>query len=205
MELDDLKGAWKQHTQQTEKKLLSDEALHALLRSKATNAIDLLKRSIRFELWFTILFIMICIVVGFVTAEQATRNISFITSILSCGFVFYYYKKLMLLDNLAVENKPIKETLTKLVTQFEKFLWFYRWGYNILIPIALLVGAFVGIQAATGKDFIEIVLEVKLWATVIVILVPIAVIFNFGIKLYLKKLYGNHLAHLRSILLELEQ
>lgn len=109
-----------------------------------------------------------------------------------------------MINNLAVESKPLKETLTNLITQFENFLWFYRWGYNVLIPIVLLAGAFEGIQADTEKDMVQTLSEIGLWGILIVILVPIAVLFNFGMKLYLKKLYGNHLSRLRSLLDELQ-
>jgi len=204
MELDDLKGAWKQKTQQTAKKLLSDEELLAMLHMKAGNTIDLLKKSVRFELWFTVLFIIVCVAVVFTTADQTIRDISFITIIISCGFGYYYYKKLLMLNNLNIENKSIKENLTHLITQFEKFLWFYRWGFNILFPIALLAGAFAGIQVSTEKDFIQLVSQIKLWAILILIFVPLTVLFNFGMKWYLKKLYGKHLSHLRFLLLELQ-
>jgi hypothetical protein len=204
MELEDLKGAWKRQTQQSAKELLNDEDLIAMLRNKANNTIDLLKKSVRFELWFTVLFIMVCLTVGFRTADLTIRNMSFITIIISFGFVFYYYKKLSLLNNLNVENKSIKENLTNLITQFEKFIWFYRWGYNILVPIALLAGAFAGIQVSSEKDFVQLALQIKLWAILIVILVPITVLLNFGMKWYLKKLYGNHLSRLHSLLLELQ-
>ena len=204
MDLEDLKGAWKRQTQQSAKELLNDEDLIAMLRNKANNTIDLLKKSVRFELWFTVLFIIVCLAVGFKTADQTIRNISFITSIISCGFAFYYYKKLSLLNNLNVENKSIKENLTQLITQFEKFIWFYRWGYNILIPIALLAGAFAGIQVSSEKDFVQLALQIKLWAILIVILVPIAVLLNFVMKWYLKKLYGNYLSRLHSLLQELQ-
>jgi hypothetical protein len=109
-----------------------------------------------------------------------------------------------LLNNLNVENKSIKENLTQLITQFEKFIWFYRWGYNILIPIALLAGAFAGIQVSSEKDFVQLALQIKLWAILIVILVPIAVLLNFVMKWYLKKLYGNYLSRLHSLLQELQ-
>lgn len=204
MELDDLKGAWKQQTQQTANKLLSDDELLAMIHSKATNSIDSLKRSVLFELWSTVLFLIVCMVVGFATADQSMRQISMIAVFLSCGFGYYYFKKLSLLKNLNVESMPIKETLTNLIIQFEKFLWFYRWGYNILIPLALFAGAFAGLKASTEKDVIQIISDIRLWITLIAILVPIAVLFNFGMKWYLKKLYGNHLSRLRSILSELQ-
>lgn len=204
MELEDLKGAWKQQTQKTANKQLSDDELFAMLRSKANNTIDLLKKSVRFELWFTVLIILICMAVGLISKNQTIRNISFLTIIISGGFAFYYYKKLSLLNNLNVENKSIKENLTNLLAQFEKFLWYYRWGYNILIPIAFLVGAFIGIQVATEKDSLQLALQIKLWAILIVILVPLAILLNFAMKWYLKVLYGNHLSHLHSLLMELE-
>jgi len=184
--------------------LLSDEELLAMLHMKASNTIDLLKKSVRFELWFTVLFIIVCVAVVFKTADQTIRDISFITIIISCGFGYYYYKKLLLLNNLNIENKSIKENLTHLITQFEKFLWFYRWGFTILFPIALLAGAFAGIQVSAEKDFIQLVSKIKLWAILIIIFVPLTVLFNFGMKWYLKKLYGKHLSHLRFLLLELQ-
>ncbi len=204
MELDDLKGAWKQHTQPTTKKLLSDEELLRITRSKANNSIDSLKISVRFELWITVLFIVVCMLISFTTADQSVQNISTIVLVLGCGFGFYYYKKLTMLNNLEIKNKPIKETLTNLILGFENFLWFYRWGYNVLIPIVLVAGAFTGIKADTEKDMVQILSEIWLWGILIVILVPIGFLFNFGIKLYLKKLYGNHLSRLRLILIELQ-
>lgn len=204
MELDDLKGAWKQQAQQTANKLLSEDELLSMLRSKATNSIDSLKRSVLFELWSTVLFLVVCMVVGFATADHSVRQISMIAVFLSCGFGYYYYKKLSLLKNLNVESKPIKETLSNLITQFEKFLRFYRWGYNILIPFALFIGAFAGYKASSEKDVIQIISDIPMWITLIAILVPIAVLFNFGMKWYLKRLYGNHLSRLRSILGELQ-
>ncbi len=204
MDLDDLKGAWKQQTQQTGKQLLNDQQLRAMLHIKAASTIDLLKNSVRFELWFTVLFIVVCLAVVFLTEDQTTRNISIITIIVSCGFSYYYYKKLSLLNHLHVENKPVKENLTNLITHFEKFLWFYRWGINILSTFASFAGAFIGLHVSTGKDFIQLVLQVKVWALLIVILAPLIVLFNYGIKWYLKKLYGNHLSHLRFLLLELQ-
>ncbi len=204
MDLDDLKGAWKQQAQQTDKQLLNDQQLRAMLHIKAANTIDLLKNSVRFELWFTVLFMVVCVVVIFLTKDQTIRDISIITIIVSGGFSYYYFKKLSLLNHLHVENKSIKENLIHLVTNFEKFLWFYRWGINILSPIASLAGAFIGLHVSTGKDFIELGLQIKVWLILIVILSPLTVLFNYGIKWYLKKLYGNHLSHLRFLMQELQ-
>jgi hypothetical protein len=204
MERDDLKGAWKQQSQQTATKLLSADELLAMISSKATNSVDSLKRSVLFELWSTVLFLVVCMVFGFTTTDDSVGQISMIAAFLSCGFGYYYYKKLSLLKNLNIESKPIKETLTDLITQFEKFLWFYRWGYNILIPFALFIGAFAGFNASSERDLIQIISDIRLWITLTTILVPIAFLCNFVMKWYLKKLYGSHLTRLRSILGELQ-
>lgn len=205
MELDDLKGAWKQKTESSTQATVSREEMHKMLHIKASNTIDLLKRSVRFEFWITILLISACLVVWLWSTEPMYRFSAIGVLVMSIGFAYYYYKKLILLNKLMVGNHSIKENITNLVTRLEKYLLISRWGYSILVPPCLLGGALFGMYASSGPDFVSIISQFWLWVLLAVILIPMGLVFNLFIKWYLRKLYGDYLIKLHQVLDELHE
>lgn len=205
MELDDLKNTWKIHTGNTVNELMNDDQLLVLLRGKATNVIEKLIKSVRFELWFSVIFITLCIYFAIFSKDIYLQNAALVVIIISFGFIYFYYKKFKLLKSLSSEDKNIRENLSYFIERFEKYLRFYKIGYSILIPVALLSGALLGIYSNSPERFPLTLYNVNLWLVLLTVLIPLTLGFNYLLRWYLKNLYGNYLAKLKSYLIDLQE
>lgn len=204
MDLDKLKAAWKQQSQMAPEKLHSDAELTGMLRSKAGNSLEMLKRSVHFELWANVACVLLCPVFIMGSYAESVKIAAWLVLITGSGFIIYYYKKLSLLNRFNLGYNSVKENLASFIIRFEKYLNFYRRGYEILIPVSLIAGALIGLQEATGYSIFQMFVSYKIWLVLVFVLFVLGYPAHLGIKWYFKKLYGNYLSKLKSVLEDLQ-
>ena len=198
MELEELKSIWKNSEPAFQPK--DEQEIASMLKGKSISIIDKLKRSVWFELVFTVIVSLGLLVYAFAFTSGAAKWLS-ISFILMClGFTFVYVKKLMLLNRFNPAQETIRQNLVSLIESVTNYLNFYKRSYTVLYPVYFCLGLlFAGIER--GADaFFENLMKPR---TILFLTVFAGVMFFFSTKVanwYLKKLYGNHLEKLKTLL-----
>jgi hypothetical protein len=118
-------------------------------------------------------------------------------------YTIYYIKKLTLLNRAQRGNENIHDTITLLVKNLMGYLKFYKNSYAILYPVYFLLGLLFGALERGTDKYLEFLSRPS---TIISLLLVAGLFFLISTRLanwYLKKLYGNHLDKLKSLLNEL--
>jgi Ca2+/Na+ antiporter len=202
MELDDLKSIWKQDKPGFEPKREAEIA--SMIKGRSNSIISKLKRSV----WFELIFTIVCsVVLGIyaLTVENGALMWTIISLlVLFVSYLFYYVKKILLLNQFNPSTENLKNGLQNLLDRLTTYLNFYKRSYAILYPVYFCLGLLFGALERGLGEFLERLSQPR----VIIYLVLIAgVFFFFTIWItnwYLRKLYGNHLDKLKELLNELQ-
>ncbi|MFD1002861.1 hypothetical protein ACFQ21_26275 [Ohtaekwangia kribbensis] len=203
MELEELKSIWKSSDPGFSPK--NEAEIAQMLKGNSQSIVDKLKRSVWFELIFTLVAGVALLVYALTLPSGALKWTSVSILILFVGYSFYYIKKLTLLVkyNPAAEN--IRASLERLTDNLSSYLRFYKRSYTMLYPIYFVLGLlFVAMERGMDK-FLANLSQPR---TIIYLLVVGLVFFFCSTWLtnwYLKKLYGNHLEKLKGLLHDIKQ
>ncbi len=203
MELDDLKSIWKNNTPNFQSK--DENEIAMMLKRQSKSVVDKLKRSVWFELIFTLVAGIALLIYALLLPSGALMWTSVSALILFVVYLFYYAKKLVMLNRFSIAPENIKSNLELLVDNLSSYLKFYKRSYAILYPVYFcLMLLFIALERGT-EEFIEAITKPEK----IILLILLAIFFflcsTWITKWYLKKLYGNHLEKLKSLLQDLEQ
>lgn len=201
MELEDLKSIWK-HKPGFEPK--QDKEIALMLQGQSKSIISKLKRSV----WFELIFTMVCgLALGIyaLTLESGALVWTIISLIaLFTAYLFYYVKKIILLNKFDSTAGNMRENLQHLLDKLTTYLTFYKRSYAILYPVYFILGLLFGALERGMDDFLQHISQPK----IILYLVALAGAFflctMWLTNWYLKKLYGNHLQKLKELLQELQ-
>jgi hypothetical protein len=202
MEIEDLKDIWKKQSEGFKPK--DETELTSMLRGRSTSIIARLKRNIWFELIGTFFGVVGLLIYALTLPAGYLKWTSIAILGFFCLFTFYYFKKLRLLNRFDPGKDNLKTSLQKLIPDLKGYLKFYKRSYSFLYPVFFFLGMlFTGLEYG-AEGFLQKVTRPE----VFMILLPGAVLFficsNWLTGWYLKKLYGNHLEKLESLLKELQ-
>jgi len=200
-ELDDLKSIWKNQPGFESK---NEAQIIQMLGKRSNTLIYKLKRSV----WFELIFTVVCMLAlgGYSLTLNGGALMWTILSllVLLLSFTFYYVKKIMLLNRYDASHENLKDNLNHLIERLDAYMKFYKRSYAILYPLFFALGLLFGALESGFDRFIH-KFESPMYTLSFIIL---SVVFMAGVyKLtdwYLKKLYGNHIDKLRSLQQELQ-
>ena len=202
MELDDLKSIWKQDKPGFEPKREAEIA--SMIKGRSNSIISKLKRSV----WFELIFTIVCsIILGIyaVTLDNGALMWTIISLlVLFVSYLFYYVKKIILLNQFNPSTENLKNGLQNLLDRLTTYLNFYKRSYAILYPVYFCLGLLYGAMEQGLDEFLQRLSQPKV---IIYLIVLAGVFFLFTIWItnwYLRKLYGNHLDKLKELLNELQ-
>lgn len=199
MELDELRSIWNKNQ---DFKLKGTDELSAMLRGDSRSVVDKLKRSVWFELLITAIAGIVLLIYAFTLPGGSVKWTAIAILILFGMYLFYYVKKLALLMRFNPDEN-LKANLQKLVNSLNSYLRFYKLSYTILYPVYFGLGLLFGALEIGSERFFDVLVQPR----TIVALCATALVFFFlctwFANWYLKKLYGNHLQKLQSVLDEL--
>lgn len=200
-ELDDLKSIWKQ---QAGFEVKNERELLQMLGKSSNTIISKLKRSVWFELIFTVACILVLGMYTTTIPHGALMWTILSLLVLLISYTLYYVKKIMLLNQYDSSSDNLKANLRHLLERLDAYMKFYKRSYTILYPVFFVLGLLFGALESGFDRFIH-KFENPLYTTSFIIL---SIIFMVGVytitNWYLKKLYGNHIEKLRSILDDLK-
>lgn len=202
MEIEELKDIWKK---QSEGFTPKDEAeLASMLKRNSTSIVARLKRNVWIELIFTFLGSLGLLAYALTLPAGALKWTSISILILFCIYSFYYFKKLRLLNSFSHGNEQIKANLHRLIANMKGYLRFYRRSYAILYPMYFFLGLlFTAIeQGPTG--FQNKITKPEIFIPLILGAIVFFLCSTWLTSWYLRKLYGNHLEKIETLLRDLE-
>jgi len=202
MELDDLKSIWKQDRPGFEPK--KEEEIASMIKGRSNSIINKLKRSVWFELIFTIVCGVGLGICALMLESGALMWTIISLIVLFVSYLFYYVKKLLLLNQFNSSQENLKNSLQHLFDRLNTYLTFYKRSYAILYPVYFCLGLLFGALEKGLDDFLYRLSQPK---TIILLILLAGVFFLCTIWItnwYLRKLYGNHLDKLRELLQELK-
>ncbi|MEO5976363.1 MAG: hypothetical protein ABIS36_07065 [Chryseolinea sp.] len=198
MELEELKSIWKGSVPVFEHK--DEREIATMLRGKSVFIIDKLKRSVWFELVFTVIVGVGLLVYALTLPSGALKWTS--VSILGTTllYTFLYVKKLMILNRFNPGNNGVRDNLVMITNTLTGYVKFYKRSVTILYPIFFCLSLlFVGIERGAEKFFENITRPAILSFTIFMAVVYYFLSTKFT-NWFLKKLYGNHIEKLKSLL-----
>jgi hypothetical protein len=198
MELEELKSIWKSSEPAFHPK--DESEIASMLKGKSISIIDKLKRNVWFELIFTIAISIGLLVYAFLLPSGAAKWISISFILMTLVYTIVYVKKLILLNSFNPANDNIRANLVSLTESVSSYLKFYERSYAILYPFYFCLGLlFAGIERG-AEAFFENLAKPR----TILLLTAVAGLFFFlstkAANWYLRKLYGNHLEKLKTLL-----
>ena len=201
-ELDDLKSIWKQQPGYISK---NETEIGMMLKARSNTLIYKLKRNVWIELVFTVICIIVLAYYSYTLTHGALKWTLLSMLVFLIPYSSYYIKKLLLLNQFDHGSKNLKENLEHLVQKLDLFMKFYKLSYSILYPVFFVIGLLFGAME-NGFDTFVHKFENPVYTVSFLIL---SIVFMIGVytltNWYLKKLYGNHIEKLKSILAELQE
>lgn len=201
MELEYLKSIWKNSEPSFQPK--DEQEIALMLRGKSMSIIDKLKRSVWFELIFTIV-VSIGLLVYALSLKQGAMKWTSISLLLMClAFTIYYIKKLTLLRRFHGGNENLRDSISLLINNLTSYLKFYKNSYAILYPVYFVLGLSFGAIERGPEKYFAFLSQPR---TILYLILMAALFFFISTWIaswYLKKLYGNHLDKLKNLLNEL--
>jgi hypothetical protein len=201
MELDDLKDIWKKTDADFRPKAEAELAL--MLKGNSKSIVNKLKRNVWIELIFTQVAGLALLIYA-LTLESGALKWTFVSIlVLFVIYTFYYIKKLTLLNRFQSAADNLKGNLEKLITSLTSYLKFYKRSYTLLYPVYFCLGLLFGAVDRGFEAFKSSLVQPRTIGWLLVM----AAVFYFSstwlVTWLLKKLYGNHLDKLKSLLQEL--
>ena len=209
MELDQLKDIWKGLDEQVVHHK-SDEQILAMLNKRSKSPIAKIKRNLRWEFVIMIVSYSVMILYYFTAFNGKLREVSWFMFAIALMFLVYYYRKDKLLTEMQCVSCQVKSNLERQVHTLEKYVRFYLIAGTTLVPLCLIFFGYL-FNKDINNDSHNSSLEyptLPWWKTTLawtVAMIIFTVPIYFLNKWTVKKLYGNHIRKLKTIISELSE
>lgn len=202
MELDDLKNIWKANEPGFQPK--DESEIAQMLKGKSKSIVDKLKRSVWLELCFTFAVGIALLAYALTLPTNGALKWTAIALLFMIViYTIYYIKKLMLLRRFNPANENLRASLESLVKNLSSYLVFYKRSYTILYPIYFFLGLLFSLLERGTTEFLEALSKPR----TISALLLVAGVFYFTsawlVRWLLRKLYGDHLDKLKTLVNDL--
>lgn len=201
MEIEDLKDIWRKQNEAFRPR--DESELATMLKGKSTSIVTRLKRSVWFELIFTLVAGLGLLAYALTLPGGWLKWTSISMVILFCIYSIYYYKNLNLLNRFDPANQNLKDNLTRLVRDLKSYLKYYKRSYAVLYPLYFFLGLVFTALEYGAKGFFNRVSQPEVIASLVAVAILIFICSTWLTAWYLGKLYGNHLEKLETLLEEL--
>jgi len=211
MDFNDIKNIWNHSF--SEKERLSSSQIENMLKLKrrSNTAIEKIKTSFRIELIAGSLMYLFIVIGLFSLMKMPEVMVFFALVTLIMGLpLHFFYKNYRKIKHVTYSESTLKQTLTKTTDTIEEFVNIGKgtWLKFIMIPLATIIGMFMGLFISTGKsDIIEIfsMLETRSIVKMVVLLLVWAGLLIPFSKYWFKRKFKKHFDELKECLRELEE
>lgn len=202
MELEELKELWDDSSNSSFP--INEEGLSKILNQESRRPIALIKRNLKLEVLFVILFYGLII---WLISNQVGSNLLYfdiilliLVGMLFCIYAFYKHKLLNKMECLACE---VKSNLNLQLNSLEKLVKLYFKVGNIGVVFVYLIAGAISYLEAKG-DIVQFpnALELIIFLSIGLIL---GIINYYISRWYIFNLYGKHIQKLKNILYEMDE
>jgi len=202
MELEELRSIWKNNEPGFQRK--DETEIASMLTGRSLTIIDKLKRNVRFELIFA-LAVSVCLLIYALTLPSGKLKWTSIAILLMCmGYTSYYIKKIILLNRFDPTKENIRANLVSLINKLSGYLKFYRRSYTVLYPVFFCLGLIFGALEREPSQSLDSQFKPVTLLYLVIMAGVLYLLSTWLINWYLKKLYGNHLEKLKSLLHDIQ-
>ena len=201
MELDELKNIWQNKKQSLR---FNEAELAIMLKGYSRSLVDKIKKSVWFELVFTLLAGMAFLTYAIMLPSGMLKWITVSILVLFVAYAVYYVKKILLLNRFNPTEDNLKNNLATLVTSLNSYMKFYKRSYTVLYPVYFGLGIVFGALEIGSEVFFHRVKDPSWLALIAGVAVVFYILSSLFTNWYFKKLYGNHIAKLTTLLHDLE-
>jgi hypothetical protein len=204
MELNDLRRSWQQTEPATA--ALNVAQLRELLARQRGGLVDKMRRNARWEMALVVLIAGLMLVGLTQTHEIVFRLYEVFSLVLMLVLVYYYYRLLAMLRQMAEPGISVRSHLVQLCAGLRQL---FRFNYKLtlwVLPwmILLIYGFFTG-RLLAGKATYSWQTLVKAGGILLVLGAVLQVGIVYVTRWYMQRLYGQHLDRLEGQLHELEE
>ena len=202
MELEKLKELWDASSNSSFP--INEEGLSKILNQESRRPIALIKRNLKLEILFVILFYGFII---WLISNQVGSNLLYfdillliLAGMLFCIYAFYKFKLLNKMECVACE---VKSNLNLQLNSLEKLVKLYFKVGNIGgVFVYLFAGAISYFEAKDDTVHFPHAIELIIFLSIGVIF---AIINYYSSRWYIFNLYGKHIQKLKNILYEMDE
>ena len=183
---------------------INEKELNQILNKRSRRPIAIIKRNLKLEMAFGILFYCFFI---WIVSNQAVSIILYFDIILLvvAGILYsiYVFYKNQLLNKMECMSCEVKSNLSLQLGFLEKLVKLYFKVGNIFVLLTYLIAGAIGYTTSEGKTVsIPHFLEVLIFIFIGAVLFIINYYFS---RWYLFTLYGKHIQKLKNILYEMDE
>ncbi|MEY4638282.1 MAG: hypothetical protein RLZZ446_801 [Bacteroidota bacterium] len=183
---------------------INEKELNQILNKRSRRPIAIIKRNLKLEMAFGILFYCFFI---WIVSNQAVSIILYFDIILLvvAGILYsiYVFYKNQLLNKMECMSCEVKSNLNLQLGFLEKLVKLYFKVGNIFVLLTYLIAGAIGyITSESETDSIPHYLEIMIFITIGAVLFLINYYFS---RWYLFTLYGKHIQKLKNILYEMDE
>lgn len=202
MELDEFKELL-QSKESSAEEMQPAKKLDEYIRGESASVIVKIKKNIRFEYRFSIVFALFAWV-GLLYPMLYVKFFSLWSVIFCILMAIYLYKLNKQIELYESSSPTVKESLTQIIYIIDRFVKLYfRFTVAMMLPI-FVIGLITGsIDVLTNKE-IKNFNWTRFSVYYIVFFIFWGIFMYFFAKWYIRKLYGNYLNQLKSQLKDLE-
>jgi Ca2+/Na+ antiporter len=220
MELDSLKDIWK-NLDEEDLRPAQDVPILVMLHKRSQGSIAKLKRNLKRELVAIIVLYSLMIGYYIFAWHGLYWELSVLLFLIGAGFVFYYYRKNKLLNEMQCVTCEVKSNLKHQLVTLEKYVRFYFVAGTLLTPMAYFAACAIvflktPVNNETGfpdaSQLIDAQLPVvtqitnhRFFLMYAIVGVALTVSIYFLNRWYVNKLYGQHIQKLKELLLQMEE
>jgi len=207
MELDQLKEMWGD-VGSKEKSPSADE-LQALLQKKSKSPIAKMKRNLLIELLSIVIIYVITVAYYFLNHSGGMLSAAWMLMVIGVFYVFYYLRKRKLLNSMECVSCEIKSNLKMQLVTLEKYVRFYMISGTLLVPVVFVITGLIVLlyspEAASVPSVKTTNFLLKSSAVLFVVAIVFTIPIYFANKWYVRKLYGQHIERLKTIVNEMNE
>jgi len=199
MELDELKKDWNSKGVKDQQRSVDNIA--SLLNSDTASVLHKIKKSIVIELVISFAFAALSVYVilfSYLNIYKILYSVVGILCILFIAVLYFLLKKI----NAALKIYTVKKNLEQIIHITEEYTKRYMQLTMLLLPICFVFGVWLSYNDP------EMAMYPLTWKTVIILLLcmlmAMVLLYAFT-KWYLRKLYGNYIQQLKTLLKEFDE
>lgn len=217
MELDSLKEIWKDQDKGMDRYPDNNSEILSMLGKKSKSPVDKIRRNLLWELISIVVIYAVFIAYYAFSRHGQYWEIAVMLGLVGIGFVFYYYHKNKLLKSMQRVDVEVKSNLQTQLATLEKYVRFYFIAGTLLTPVLYYLTGLIILYKSKSPHLSGELLETRVQPMLNTVqdhqyftefLIGGAVVtflIYFANKWYIKKLYGQHISHLRELLRQMDE